>query len=89
MIEPLVSSQWFVRTEGMGAKALAAVQQGDISILPERCVFPFIFLLPSFTCLVHLVTLSPTVAFVAVCGDCCFHVWLLDRLVLVIFVCWH
>ncbi|CAM9797772.1 unnamed protein product, partial [Sphacelaria rigidula] len=36
VIEPLVSSQWFVRTEGMGAKALAAVQQGDISILPER-----------------------------------------------------
>lgn len=27
----------------MGAKALAAVQQGDIAILPERCVFIFFF----------------------------------------------
>lgn len=38
MIEPLVSSQWFVKTEGMGAKALAAVEDGEIQILPERCV---------------------------------------------------
>ncbi|CBJ31846.1 Valine--tRNA ligase [Ectocarpus siliculosus] len=36
VIEPLVSSQWFVKTEGMGAKALAAVQEKDIQILPER-----------------------------------------------------
>lgn len=36
IIEPLVSSQWFVRTEGMGAKALAAVQEGDITIVPKR-----------------------------------------------------
>lgn len=36
IIEPLVSSQWFVKTEGMGAKALKAVEDGDIKIVPER-----------------------------------------------------
>lgn len=36
IIEPLVSSQWFVKTEGMGAKALKAVQDGDIKIVPQR-----------------------------------------------------
>lgn len=36
VIEPLVSSQWFVKTEGMGAKALKAVQDGDIKIVPQR-----------------------------------------------------
>ncbi|CAM9452509.1 unnamed protein product, partial [Discosporangium mesarthrocarpum] len=36
VIEPLVSSQWFVKTEGMGAKALAAVKDKRIKILPER-----------------------------------------------------
>lgn len=36
VIEPLVSSQWFVKTEGMGAKALAAVETKEIQILPER-----------------------------------------------------
>jgi len=36
VIEPLVSSQWFVKTEGMGAKALKAVENGDIKIVPER-----------------------------------------------------
>jgi valyl-tRNA synthetase len=36
IIEPLVSSQWFVKTEGMGAKALKAVQDGDIQIVPQR-----------------------------------------------------
>jgi valyl-tRNA synthetase len=36
IIEPMVSSQWFVKTEGMGAKALAAVQNGDIKIVPQR-----------------------------------------------------
>jgi len=36
VIEPLVSSQWFVRTEGMGAKALKALEDGDITIVPER-----------------------------------------------------
>lgn len=40
MIEPLVSSQWFVRTDGMGAKALAAVEEKEIRILPERSVCP-------------------------------------------------
>lgn len=37
VIEPLVSAQWFVKTEGMGAKALAAVEDKEIQILPERC----------------------------------------------------
>eukprot|EP00523_Entomoneis_sp_CCMP467_P003147 CAMPEP_0168764022 /NCGR_PEP_ID=MMETSP0724-20121128/24663_1 /TAXON_ID=265536 /ORGANISM="Amphiprora sp., Strain CCMP467" /LENGTH=1011 /DNA_ID=CAMNT_0008813241 /DNA_START=135 /DNA_END=3170 /DNA_ORIENTATION=+ len=36
VIEPLVSSQWFVKTEGMGAKALEAVKGGDIQIVPQR-----------------------------------------------------
>jgi len=36
IIEPLVSSQWFVKAEGMGAKALKAVEDGDIKIVPER-----------------------------------------------------
>jgi valyl-tRNA synthetase len=36
IIEPLVSKQWFVKTTGMGAKALDAVKDGDIQILPAR-----------------------------------------------------
>ena len=36
IIEPLVSSQWFIKTEGMGAKALKAVEDGDIKIVPQR-----------------------------------------------------
>lgn len=36
IIEPLVSSQWFVKTEGMGAKALKAVEDGDVTIIPQR-----------------------------------------------------
>jgi len=36
VIEPLVSSQWFVKTTGMGEKALKAVQEGDIKIVPQR-----------------------------------------------------
>jgi len=36
VIEPLVSSQWFVKTTDMGAKALKAVEDGDIRIVPER-----------------------------------------------------
>ena len=36
IIEPMVSKQWFVRTEGMGAKALEAVKGGDIQIVPSR-----------------------------------------------------
>lgn len=36
IIEPMVSSQWFVKTEGMGEKALNAVKDGDIKIVPKR-----------------------------------------------------
>jgi valyl-tRNA synthetase len=36
IIEPLVSSQWFVKTSGMGKKALDAVVEGDIKIIPQR-----------------------------------------------------
>jgi valyl-tRNA synthetase len=36
IIEPLVSSQWFVRTEGMAEKALTAVQNGEMKIVPQR-----------------------------------------------------
>jgi len=36
VIEPLVSRQWFVKTKGMGARALAAVEDGDITIVPSR-----------------------------------------------------
>ena len=36
MIEPLVSEQWFVRTEGMAQKARRAVEDGSMQILPER-----------------------------------------------------
>jgi valyl-tRNA synthetase len=36
IIEPLVSSQWFVKTADMGSKALKAVEDGDIKIVPER-----------------------------------------------------
>ena len=33
-LNPLVSRQWLIKTEGMGAKALKAVMDGDIEILP-------------------------------------------------------
>lgn len=36
MIEPMVSEQWFVRTEGMGAAALAAVKTDRMQIIPQR-----------------------------------------------------
>lgn len=36
IIEPLISKQWFVRTQDMGGKALHAVESGDIKILPPR-----------------------------------------------------
>ena len=36
IIEPLVSKQWFVKTENMGSKALDAVKNGDITIVPSR-----------------------------------------------------
>ncbi|GMH59148.1 hypothetical protein TrRE_jg10253, partial [Triparma retinervis] len=36
VIEPMVSKQWFVKTEGMGKKALDAVKNKDITIIPSR-----------------------------------------------------
>eukprot|EP00591_Stephanopyxis_turris_P008443 CAMPEP_0195514532 /NCGR_PEP_ID=MMETSP0794_2-20130614/5875_1 /TAXON_ID=515487 /ORGANISM="Stephanopyxis turris, Strain CCMP 815" /LENGTH=1018 /DNA_ID=CAMNT_0040642787 /DNA_START=445 /DNA_END=3501 /DNA_ORIENTATION=- len=36
VIEPLVSSQWFVKTQGMADQALDAVSTGDIKIVPSR-----------------------------------------------------
>ncbi|MCS7039800.1 MAG: valine--tRNA ligase, partial [Caldilineales bacterium] len=36
IIEPLVSRQWFVNTDGMAQLALAAVRSGRIRIIPER-----------------------------------------------------
>ena len=36
VIEPLVSKQWFDKTEGMATKVLEAVKGGDITIVPQR-----------------------------------------------------
>jgi len=36
VIEPMVSSQWFVKMDGMAAKGCEAVRNGDIKIIPER-----------------------------------------------------
>lgn len=36
VIEPLVSTQWFVRTEGMAKASLDAVHNGKITIIPDR-----------------------------------------------------
>ncbi len=36
IIEPLVSRQWFVNTDGMAHLGLAAVRSGRITIVPER-----------------------------------------------------
>jgi valyl-tRNA synthetase len=36
VIEPLVSTQWFVRTQGMAQKGIDAVRNGDMKIIPER-----------------------------------------------------
>eukprot|EP01041_Mallomonas_annulata_P007309 gene7309-14902_t len=36
VIEPLVSSQWFVKMDNMGARAVEAVRSGDINIIPDR-----------------------------------------------------
>ena len=37
-VEPLVSKQWFVKTKGMAAKAIAAVDEKRIEIIPENWV---------------------------------------------------
>ena len=36
VIEPMVSTQWFVRMESLAAPALEAVRSGQIQIVPER-----------------------------------------------------
>jgi len=36
MIEPMVSTQWFVKTKGMADASLAAVREGEIEIVPPR-----------------------------------------------------
>lgn len=36
IVEPLVSMQWFVKTEPLAEKALEAVQKGHLKIIPER-----------------------------------------------------
>ena len=36
IVEPMVSTQWFVRIQPLADVALAAVQDGRISIIPER-----------------------------------------------------
>jgi len=36
IIEPMVSKQWFVKTEHMGSRALDAVKDGNIQIVPPR-----------------------------------------------------
>lgn len=36
VIEPLISTQWFVRIQPLAEKAIAAVREGHIKIVPER-----------------------------------------------------
>ena len=36
VIEPMLSSQWFVKMDGMAKKGCDAVRNGDIQIIPER-----------------------------------------------------
>ncbi len=36
IIEPLVSSQWFIKMDDLAAKAAEAVRQGEIAFVPER-----------------------------------------------------
>ncbi|MFC1959801.1 valine--tRNA ligase [Chloroflexota bacterium] len=36
VVEPLISEQWFVKIQPLAEKALAAVRDGDIEIVPER-----------------------------------------------------
>jgi valyl-tRNA synthetase len=38
VVEPLVSAQWFVRTKSLAAKAIAAVDEKRIEIVPENWV---------------------------------------------------
>ncbi len=35
-IEPLITEQWYMRVAGPNAKVIAAIEQGDIKIVPER-----------------------------------------------------
>ena len=36
VIEPRISTQWFVRTKPLAEKAIAAVKQGEMRIIPQR-----------------------------------------------------
>jgi valyl-tRNA synthetase len=36
IVEPMISTQWFVKIDPLAEKALAAVKNGDIRIVPER-----------------------------------------------------
>jgi len=36
IVEPMISTQWFVKIDPLAEKALAAVKNGDINIVPER-----------------------------------------------------
>jgi valyl-tRNA synthetase len=36
IVEPMISTQWFVKIDPLAQKALAAVKNGDIRIVPER-----------------------------------------------------
>ena len=36
VIEPLVSTQWFVKTKGMADKGIEAVRTGEMQIIPQR-----------------------------------------------------
>ena len=36
VIEPMISSQWFVKMDGMAKKGTEAVRKGEIQIIPER-----------------------------------------------------
>lgn len=36
IVEPLISTQWFVKMDTIAEKALKAVREGDIKIVPER-----------------------------------------------------
>ena len=36
IIEPMISTQWFVKTQGMAEKAMSAVKEKEITIVPQR-----------------------------------------------------